>query len=71
MRCPPQRPQRSQVCATHVDGLNVFYSTIGSPASPNVIALFAHHTRLLGANPADWTTQPFSQASQPAATKIG
>jgi hypothetical protein len=30
-----------------------------SRADP-AITLFAHHTRLLGTNPADWTTRPLS-----------
>jgi hypothetical protein len=54
------RPAEQQVCAPDADGLNVFYSTFGRAASPSAIALFAHHTRLLGTNPADWTTRPLS-----------
>jgi hypothetical protein len=26
--------------------------------APDAIAIFAHHLRLLGPHPADWTTQP-------------
>lgn len=51
-------PPLQQVCVPDADGLNLFYSTMGRAASPNAIALFAHHTRLLGTNPADWTTRP-------------
>jgi hypothetical protein len=57
---PPQsgRSAEQQVCVPEADGLNLFYSTFGRAASPSAVALFAHHTRLLGTNPAAWTTQP-------------
>jgi hypothetical protein len=54
-------PPIQQVCAAHADGLAVFVSTYGKHASPNAISIFAHHTRLLGTNPADWTTQPLAE----------
>jgi hypothetical protein len=54
----PGQPAEQKVCAPDADGVNVFYTTTGRRASPNAIALFAHHTRLLGADPASWTTQP-------------
>jgi hypothetical protein len=51
-------PPAQQVCAAHAAGLSLFYSTYGRAASPNAVSLFAHHTRLLGTNPAGWTTRP-------------
>jgi hypothetical protein len=47
-----------QVCAPNADGLFVFVSTYGSHASPGAVSIFRGHMRLLGTNPADWTTQP-------------
>jgi hypothetical protein len=47
-----------QVCAADADGLSVFVSTYGSHASPNAVSIFRRHMRLLGTNPADWTTEP-------------
>lgn len=59
---PAQRgnPAVQQLCAAFADGLSLFYSTYGDHASPNAVALFARHTRLLGAHPADWTTRPLT-----------
>jgi hypothetical protein len=47
-----------QVCAPNADGLFVFVSTYGSHASPDAVSIFRRHMRLLGTNPADWTTEP-------------
>jgi hypothetical protein len=47
-----------QVCAADADGLSVFVSTYGRNASPNAISIFRRHLRLLGTNPAGWTTEP-------------
>ena len=47
----------SQICARHARGMSV-YIGIAAEVTPNAIAIFAHHLRLLGANPAAWTTQP-------------
>jgi hypothetical protein len=49
--------QGSQVCAAHADGLQVYIFT-GAGVTPNAPAIFAHHLRLLGPNPAHWTTRP-------------
>jgi hypothetical protein len=51
-------PPVQQVCAANADGLSVFISTYGRHATPDAISIFAHHARLLGTNPAGWTTQP-------------
>jgi hypothetical protein len=47
-----------QVCAANADGLMVFVSTYGRHASPNAISIFRRHMRLLGTNPAGWTSKP-------------
>lgn len=49
--------QGSQICATNADGLRVYVFT-GAGVTPDAIAIFAHHLRLLGPNPARWTTRP-------------
>lgn len=47
-----------QVCAPNADGLMVFVSTYGSHAAPDAVSIFGRHMRILGTNPADWTTKP-------------
>jgi hypothetical protein len=56
----PERgaPPIQQLCAPHADGLDVLVTTYGRHVRPDAIALFTAHTRLLGTNPAHWTTQP-------------
>jgi hypothetical protein len=49
--------QGSQICATNADGLRVYVFT-GAGVTPDAIAIFAHHLRLLGTNPARWTIRP-------------
>lgn len=49
--------QGSQICARHARGMSVYIFT-GAKVTPDAIAIFAHHLRLPGPNPADWTTQP-------------
>jgi hypothetical protein len=51
-------PPEQQVCAPDADGLAVFISSFGKHAGPNAVSIFASHMRLLGTNPADWTTDP-------------
>jgi hypothetical protein len=46
-----------RVCAPDADGLSVIDST-GSHESPDAVSIFRHHIRLLGTNPANWTTEP-------------
>jgi hypothetical protein len=58
LRASRGNPPIQQVCAANADGLAVFVSTYGKNASPNAISIFANHMRLLGTNPADWTTDP-------------
>jgi hypothetical protein len=47
-----------QLCAADADGLAVFITEAGSHPAIGVTALFAHHLRLLGTNPANWTRAP-------------
>lgn len=47
-----------QLCASHAHGLSVFIDEAGRHPAIGVIALFGHHLRLLGANPAHWTKVP-------------
>jgi hypothetical protein len=54
----PGSPPIQQVCAADAHGLAVFISTYGKDTRPNAISIFARHLRLLGTNPADWTTRP-------------
>ncbi len=49
-----------QVCAAHADGLMIFISTYGKHPALNAVAMFAHHTRPLGADAARWTTRPLT-----------
>jgi hypothetical protein len=49
-----------QVCAARADGLMIFISTYGRHPALNAVAMFAHHTRLFGPDPAHWTTRPLT-----------
>ena len=55
----PSVPAEQQVCAADADGLSEFISTFGRDHGfPNAVAVFAHHLKLLGTSPANWTTRP-------------
>jgi hypothetical protein len=45
------------LCAADADGLWAVIAVNGTPA-PSVATVFAHDTRLLGPDPANWTTRP-------------
>jgi hypothetical protein len=47
----------AQICALHARGMSVYIFT-GAKVTPDAIAIFAHHLRLLGPDPAAWTTRP-------------
>jgi hypothetical protein len=49
--------QGAQICAPDARGMLVYIGTLANVA-PDAIAIFARHLRLLGANPAVWTTRP-------------
>jgi hypothetical protein len=54
---PNGTPPDVLVCASDADGLSVTVST-GIHASPDAVSIFRRDIRILGRNPADWTTQP-------------
>ena len=47
-----------ELCGAHADGLWFDIQVFGSHPSINVVSLFRDHMRLLGTNPANWTTTP-------------
>jgi hypothetical protein len=47
-----------ELCGAHADGLWFDIQIFGAHPSISVTTLFKDHTRLLGTNPADWTTNP-------------
>jgi hypothetical protein len=51
-------PPGLRVCAPDADGVSVIISTSGSHASPDAVTIFRRHIRILGTNPANWTTEP-------------
>ena len=59
LRAERGNPAVRQVCATDVAGLFIFVSTYGR-TRPDAVSLFAHHLRVLGPDPANWTTRPLS-----------
>jgi hypothetical protein len=55
---PGSRSPVWQLCAQDADGLFIDMFQQGRRTAFTVTSLFAHHFRLLGRNPAHWTTQP-------------
>jgi hypothetical protein len=51
-------PPGLRVCAPDADGLAVIISTSGRHASPDAVSIFRRHIRILGTDPAHWTTEP-------------
>ena len=49
---------KEQLCAPRARGLIVVISEFGAQPSISVNSLFGHHLRLLGPNPANWTSKP-------------
>jgi hypothetical protein len=47
-----------QLCAAHADGFWLSIIESGSHPPIDVASLFKHHMRLLGTNPANWTSHP-------------
>jgi hypothetical protein len=47
-----------ELCGTHADGLWFDIQVFGAHPSIDVASLFRDHMRLLGTNPANWTTNP-------------
>jgi len=54
---PNGAPPDLLVCAPDADGLSVTVST-GFHASPDAVSIFRRQLRILGTNPANWTTEP-------------
>jgi len=52
-------PVGYQVCAAHARGLFVSISTYGSQR-PRAVRIFTRNLRILGSDPARWTTRPLS-----------
>ena len=50
-------PPWHDLCAPDADGLSVVIA-INGKAAPDPVDVFAHDTRLLGPDPANWTTRP-------------
>jgi hypothetical protein len=51
-------PPEQDLCATDANGLYVYIEQFGRHPALSVVSLFAHHLRLLGTDPASWTTAP-------------
>jgi hypothetical protein len=49
---------KDQLCAPRARGLVVIIPEFGAQPAISVNSLFAHHLRLLGRNPANWTSKP-------------
>jgi hypothetical protein len=49
---------RQDLCAANADGLALYISQFGAHPPINLASLFRDHLRLLGANPANWTSKP-------------
>ncbi|HXZ69800.1 MAG TPA: hypothetical protein VEH31_02880 [Streptosporangiaceae bacterium] len=47
-----------ELCGAHADGLAFDIQVFGAHTGIDVASLFRDHMRLLGTNPADWTTNP-------------
>ena len=51
-------PNRHDLCAGDADGLSLDISQFGTHPAISVAEIFGHHMRLLGRNPANWTSKP-------------
>jgi hypothetical protein len=49
---------RQDLCAAPAKGLSLYISQFGAHPPMNLASLFRGHLRVLGANPANWTTKP-------------
>jgi hypothetical protein len=47
-----------KLCAADADGLTVLIYTYVRHASPSAVSIFRRYVRILGPNPAGWTTEP-------------
>jgi hypothetical protein len=46
------------LCAAHASGLALYIGEFGAHPPISLATLFKDHLRLLGANPANWTSEP-------------
>jgi hypothetical protein len=56
----PPSPGKQTLFAADADGLYVYEETTGPDAPLSPAGVFAQHLQLLGPDPANWTTAPFS-----------
>jgi hypothetical protein len=49
---------RRDLCAAPAKGLSLYISQFGAHPPMSLASLFRDHLRLLGANPANWTSKP-------------
>jgi hypothetical protein len=47
-----------ELCGAHADGLSFYIEEFGAQPTIGAASLFRQHMRLLGTNPANWTTKP-------------
>jgi hypothetical protein len=57
-RMPIGGVPQQELCAAHADGFWLSIIEFGPHPSIDVASLFRHHMRLLGTNPANWTSHP-------------
>ena len=55
---PDGIPDRQDLCAGDAGGLSVGIAQTGAHPAISVTEMFGHHMRLLGRNPAHWTSRP-------------
>jgi hypothetical protein len=51
-------PNRHDLCAGYAHGLSLYISQFGAHPAISVAEIFGHYMRLLGRNPANWTSKP-------------
>ena len=56
---------KAQLCAPRARGLIVIISEFGAQPAISVNSIFRHHLRLLGPNPANWTSNPIGSSPAP------
>jgi hypothetical protein len=57
-RFPGTTLTSQNLCAAHAGGLALFISQFGAHPPISLASLFRDHLRLLGTNPANWTSKP-------------
>ncbi len=54
----PRTTFSQMLCTAHADGLSFYINQDGKHPPMDLVTLFRDHLRVLGANPAKWTTKP-------------